>query len=435
MATQIESTGQLERKLQMAVPVAEVNREVETRLRKLARTLKMPGFRPGKVPMKMVQQSYGPQVHAEVLGDAVTKAFGSAVEEHQLRVAGRPRIEGREGAGDDQLGFTAIFEVYPEVKLGDVTSLELERVRTDIGDAEIDKTIEILRKQRTTWEQAERPAQDGDRVTIDFVGKLDDVAFEGGSATDMPFVLGEGRMLPDFETGVRGMAPGETRSFPVAFPEDYGSKELAGKTAQFETTLKKVEVPKLPEVDSEFATALGVPEGDLEKMRADIRANLEREVGQRINARNKSNVMDALTKLAEFELPQALVDAESAQLLERAVEDLKSRGMDMKQLPEIPPDTFKEQAERRVRLGLIVAEAVRENELAAKPEQIRKQIEELAQAYENPGEVIRYYFSNRDRLAEIEALVVEQNVVDWALSKAQVSERELPFDELMAQQR
>src|SRR5690606_2747294 len=179
-----------------------------------------------------------------------------------------------------------------EVKLGDVTTLELERVRTDIGDAEIDKTIEILRKQRTTWEQAERPAQDGDRVTIDFVGKLDDVAFEGGSATDMPFVLGEGRMLPDFETGVRGMTPGETRTFPVAFPEDYGSKELAGKTAQFETTLKQVEAPKLPEVDAEFATALGVPEGDLEKMRSDIRANLEREVGQRINARNKASVMD-----------------------------------------------------------------------------------------------------------------------------------------------
>jgi trigger factor len=434
MATEIESTGQLERKLQMAVPVAEVNREVETRLRKLARTLKMPGFRPGKVPMKMVQQSYGPQIHAEVLGDAVTRAFGSAVDEHKLRVAGRPRIEGREGAGEDQLGFTAIFEVYPEVKLGDVATLELERVRTDIGDAEIDKTIDILRKQRVTWEAAERAAQDGDRATIDFTGTLDGVAFEGGSATDMPFVLGEGRMLPDFESGVRGMSPGETKSFPVNFPEDYGSKELAGKTAQFETTLKKLEAPRLPGIDSEFATALGVPEGDLDKMRTDIRANLEREVGQRVNARTKANVMEGLAKLAEFELPQALVEAESAELLQRAIEDLKSRGMDMKQLPEIPPDTFKEQAERRVRLGLIVAEAVREHGLAAKPDQIRKQIEDMAQAYENPGEVVRYYFSDKDRLAEIEALVVEQNVVDWVLSKAQVSEREMPFDELMAQQ-
>ena len=434
MATQIESTGQLERKLQMDVPVADVNREVGERLRKLARTLKMPGFRPGKVPMKMVEQSYGPQVHAEVLGDAVSKAFGAAVEEHGLRVAGQPRIEGRDGAGEDVLGFTAHFEVYPEVKIGDAATLEIERVRCAIGDAEIDKTIDILRRQRVTWEPAERAAQDGDRVTIDFVGKLEDVAFEGGTASDFPFVLGEGRMLADFETGVRGMTPGASTTFPVAFPEDYGSKDLAGKTARFEVTLKQVEAPKLPEVNAEFATQLGVPGGDLEKMRADIRANLEREVGQRVSARTKANVMEALPNLAGFELPSALVQAESAQLLERAKADLQSRGMDLKQLPDIPADTFKEQAERRVRLGLLVAEIVRENGLVAKPDQIRKQIEEFAQAYENPAEVVRYYFSDRERLAEVEALVVEQNVVDWALGKARVTDKDIAFDELMAQQ-
>ena len=434
MATQIESTGELERKLQMDVPMADVNREVGDRLRKLARTLKMPGFRPGKVPMKMVEQSYGPQVHAEVLGDAVSKAFGAAVEEHGLRVAGQPRIEGREDAGEDVLGFTAHFEVYPEVKIGDATTLEIERVRCEIGEAEIDKTIDILRKQRVSWEPADRAAQDGDRVTIDFVGKLDDVAFDGGTANDFPFVLGEGRMLADFETGVRGMTPGATKTFPVAFPEDYGSKELAGKTAQFAVTLKTVEAPQLPEVNADFATQLGVPGGDLEKMRADIRANLEREVGQRVSARTKSNVMEALPKLAGFELPTALVQAESAQLLERAKADLQSRGMDLKQLPDIPADTFKEQAERRVRLGLLVAEIVRENGLVAKPDQIRKQIEEFAQAYENPAEVVRYYFSDRERLAEVEALVVEQNVVDWALAKARVTDKDIGFDELMAQQ-
>jgi trigger factor len=434
MATQIESTGQLERKLQMDVPVAEVKAEVDQRLRKLARTLKMPGFRPGKVPMKMVEQSYGAQVHAEVLGDAVGKAFGSAVEEHGLRVAGQPRIEGRDGAGEEVLGFTAHFEVYPEVKIGDAASLEIERVSCPVGDAEIDKTVEILRKQRVTWEAAERAAQDGDRVTIDFVGKLDDVAFDGGTAQDFPFVLGEGRMLADFETGVRGMAPGESKTFAVAFPADYGSENLAGKTAQFEVTLKQVEAPKLPEINGEFATQLGVPDGDLEKMRADIRTNLEREVGQRVNARTKANVMEALPKLAEFELPKALVDAESAQLLERAKADLQSRGMDLKQLPEIPADTFKEQAERRVRLGLLVAEIVRENGLSAKPDQIRKQIEDFAQAYENPAEVVRYYFSDRDRLAEVEALVVEQNVVEWALGKASVADKAIAFDDLMAQQ-
>lgn len=432
MATQLETTGALERKLAMAVPVAEINRQVVERLRKLSRNVKMPGFRPGKVPMKMIEQSYGPQVHAEVLGDAVSKAFSDAVDEHKLRVAGQPRIESREGAAEHELGFTATFEVYPEVALGDPATLELERVSCQVGDAEVDKTVEILRKQRVTWAAADRAAQDGDRVTIDFVGTLDGVAFEGGSATEFPFVLGEGRMLPDFEAGVRGAGTGEKKTFPVAFPAEYGSVELAGKTAQFEVTIRKVEAPQLPQVDDAFARQLGVPDGDLARMRADIRANLEREVGQRVRSRNKAAVMEALTRLAAFELPKALVEAESKALGERAMEDLRQRGIDPKNMPPIPPDTFREQAERRVRLGLIVAEIVREHGLQAKPDQIRKQIEEFAQAYENPGEVVRHYFSDRNRLAEVEAIVVEQNVVDWALSKARVTDRALPFDELMS---
>jgi trigger factor len=258
------------------------------------------------------------------------------------------------------------------------------------------------------------------------------VAFEGGSATEFPFVLGEGRMLPDFEAGVRGAGTGEKKTFPVAFPAEYGSVDLAGKTAQFEVTIRKVEAPQLPQVDDAFARQLGVPDGDLARMRADIRANLEREVGQRVRSRNKAAVMEALTKLAAFELPKALVEAESRALGERAIEDLRQRGIDPKNMPPIPPDTFREQAERRVRLGLIVAEIVREHGLQAKPDQMRKQIEEFAQAYENPGEVVRHYFSDRNRLAEVEAIVVEQNVVDWALSKARVTDRALPFDELMS---
>jgi trigger factor len=432
MATQLETTGALERKLAMAVPVAEIDRQVGERLRKLSRNVKMPGFRPGKVPMKMIQQSYGPQVHAEVLGDAVSQAFSDAVAEHKLRVAGQPRIEAREGAAEHELGFTATFEVYPEIVLGDAGGLEIERVSCPVGEAEVDKTMEILRRQRVTWIDAGRAAEDGDRVTIDFTGTIDGVAFAGGSASDFPFVLGEGRMLPDFESGVRGAAAGETKTFPVAFPEQYGAAELAGKTAQFEVVVKKVEAPQLPQVDEAFARQLGVADGDLAKMRADIRANLEREVGQRVRARNKNVVMEALLGLSGFELPRALVDAENAALGERALEDLKQRGMDPKTLPPIPPDTFREQAERRVRLGLIVGEVVRQHGLQAKPDQIRRQIEEFAQAYENPAEIVRHYFSDRQRLAEVEALVVEQNVVDWALSKAKVAERALGFDELMA---
>jgi len=431
MATQLETTGALERRISMAVAAHAVEREVAERLRKLARTVKMPGFRPGKVPLSMIERSYGPQVHAEVLGDAVSKAFSEAIDEHKLRVAGQPEIGRRDDAAEGELGFTATFEVYPEIAVGDVSALAVERAACEVGDAEVDKTIEILRRQRATWDSVERAAQDEDRVTIDFVGTLDGVAFEGGSATDFQFQLGEGRMLPDFETGVRGAAPGDKRSFPVAFPEDYNAKELAGKTAQFEVTVKRIEQPVLPAVDAEFARQLGVADGDVNKMRADIKANLEREVAQRLRNRTKAAVMEALPSMAAFELPKALVASEGETLAERARADLQARGIDVKNIP-IPPDAFKEQAEKRVRLGLLVAEIVKEHGLQAKPDQIRKQIEEFAQSYENPGEVIRYYFSDRNRLAEVEAIVVEQNVVDWVLANAKVTERALAFDELMS---
>ena len=432
MATQLESLGPLQRRLSIGVTLSDVEQEVGARLRKLSRTVKMSGFRPGKVPMKMIEQSYGPQVHSEVLGDSVSKAFSDAVTEHNLRVAGQPQIEPRQDAAEGEVGFHATFEVYPDIVLGELGGLEVERVACTVGDAEVDKTLDILRKQRVTWEVADRAAQDGDRVTIDFVGTLDGVAFDGGSANDFQFELAAGRMLPDFETGVQGARAGEERTFPVAFPADYGSAELAGKTAQFKVTIKAVEQPRLPEVDAAFATQLGVADGDLAKMRADIRANLEREVAQRVRARTKASVMDALPQLADIALPSALVESEGRELTERALNDLKQRGMDIKNIP-VPPDAFKEQAEKRVRLGLIVAEIVKVNGLQAKPDQIRKQIEEFAQSYENPAELIRYYFSDRNRLAEVEAIVVEQNVVDWALAGAKVSDKVLGFDELMGQ--
>ena len=431
MATQLESIGTLQRRISMAIARAEVDREVAERLRKLARTTKMPGFRPGKVPMKMIEQSYGPQVHAEVLGDAVSKAFSAAIDEHKLRVAGQPQIERRDDAPEHEHGFSATFEVYPDVVLGDISALKIERSLCPVTDAEVEKTVGILRKQRATWESVDRPAQDEDRVTIDFAGTLDGVAFEGGTASDFQFQLGQGRMLPDFETGTRGARAGETKSFPVKFPDDYGAAELAGKTAQFQVTIKQVEQPVLPALDEAFAKALGVPDGSLEKMRADVRANLEREVGQRLRGRTKAAVMEALPGVATLELPASLVQAEGQALVERALSDLQQRGMDTKNIP-IPPDAFKDQAEKRVRLGLIVAEIVKKSGLQAKPDQIRKQIEEFAQAYENPAEVVRYYFSDRNRLAEIEAIVVEQNVVDWALANAQVVDKELAFDELMS---
>jgi trigger factor len=430
MASQLETTGSLERRLTLSVPKADISKKVQERYRSLARTVRMPGFRPGKVPLKMIEQSYGPQVTAEILGDAVSRAFSDAVDEHKLRVAGQPSIQPKEGA-EDASDFTATFEVYPEVELAEPTGLEVERFSCEVGDAEVGKTIDVLRKQRTRWNEVQRAGQTGDRVTVDFVGKIDDVAFEGGSATDFAMVLGEGRMLADFEAGVGGKAAGESGSFDVAFPEDYSAKELAGKTARFDVTIKKVEEPELPVLDSEFATQMGVKDGDVEKFKRDVKANLEREVSQRLKARTKSSVMDQIGGLATIDLPKTLVDQESQALAERMREDLKGRGVDMKDLP-VPTDAFKEQAERRVRLGLLVAEIVKKHGLQAKPDQIRKQIEEFAQTYENPAEVIRWYFSDKNRLAEVEALVVEQNVVDWVLQNGKVTDKTLTFDELMA---
>lgn len=433
MTIQIEQTGALGRKLAMSVPMEQIDKEVAQRLRKLSKTVKMSGFRPGKVPVSIIEKTYGAQVSAEVTGDAVSKAFGEAVEEHQLRVAGQPNIERNADAPESEFGFTATFEVYPEVPDVSPDSLTIEKITCEVGDTEIDKTVDILRKQRVKWEPADRPAADEDQVTIDFIGRIDGEAFDGGTADDFSFVLGEGRMLADFETGVRGQAAGATVTFPVAFPEDYNAEELKGKTAEFEVTVKKVEAPVLPEVDEAFARSLGIEDGSLDKMRDDIRANLEREVTQRTQAQTKNNVMDALSGASQFELPAALLDGERQSLVERARQDLAQRGMDVKDMP-IPEDAFKDQAETRVRLGLLVAELVKTHELQAKPDQIREQIDTFAQAYENPAEVVRHYYSNKDRLAEIEALVIEQNVVDWALGKATVTEKQIAFEELMGQQ-
>ncbi len=433
MATQLEVVSALERKVALNINLADIEKDVSARLQKLSREVKMPGFRPGKVPMRMVAQSYGAQVQSEVMGDAVSKAFSDAVAEHKLKVAGQPSIDNGENAPEGTVAFVARFEVYPDIAVAPADSLEVERAACTVSDAEIDKTLEILRKQRVTWQDAGRAAQDGDRVTMDFTGTLEGVEFQGGKAEDFPFVLGEGRMLPDFETGTRGASAGEARSFDVKFPDDYGSKDLAGKTAQFAVTIKKVEAPQLPAVDAEFAKQLGVADGDMDKMRADIRANLEREVGQRVRARNKNNVMDALAKLASFELPKALVEGESQVLAERAKADFAQRGMDVSNMP-IPPEAFKESAEKRVRLGLLVSEIVQAQKLQAKPDQIRKQIEEFSSAYENPAELMRYYFSNKEQLAQVEAIVVEQNVVDWVYGQAKVTDKAIAFDELMAQQ-
>jgi len=430
MQQTVESLGALERRIDLTVPAEAIDKEVQARLSKLARTVKMPGFRPGKVPLKMVAQNYGAQVHAEVMNDKVGEAFSSAVTASNLRVAGAPRLEPRAVEGSQDLAFSATFEVYPEIVLGDLSAVEVQRAACPVGDAEVDRTLEIMRKQRATYEDVERAAADGDVVTVDFKGTHDGTPFDGGTATDFPFSLGQGRMLPEFEAAVAGMKPGESKTFPLTFPADYTAKELAGKTVQFEVTLKKVQQPVLPPIDAQFAKSLGIADGDLGKMRSEIRTNLEREVASRLRARSKDSVMAGLLTAASFEVPKSLVEGEKQRLAESARNDLVARGMSAQDAP-LPLELFQPQAERRVRLGLLLGEVVRTNGLQPRPDQIRKLVEEMAQSYERPQEVINWYLSDRKRLGELESVALEDNVTNWVLERAKVVDTTVAFDELM----
>ncbi|WP_208277506.1 trigger factor [Massilia oculi] len=440
MATAVETLGKLERRLTISFPVADVRTEVEKRLKQQAKTARAPGFRPGKVPMKMVAAQYGYQIETDVLNDKVGRAFNEAAVENELRVAGFPKIEPKQDAEEGTLSFDATFEVYPEVVIGDLAAVEVETVSTDVSDVEIDKTIDILRKQRVHYHTkgeagehgtgGEAVAANGDRVTVDFVGTLDGVEFAGGKAEDYAFVLGEGRMLPEFEAATVGLKVGEAKTFPLAFPEDYHGKDVAGKTAEFTITLKALEWAHLPEVDAEFAQSLGIEDGSIEKMREDIKVNLEREVRARVKARNKEAVMDALVKSTELDVPQVMIEQDSERLAEMTRQDMAQRGMDVSKLP-FPAEMFKDKAERRVRLGLILSQLVADNNLQATQEQVKAQIEDFSQSYEDPKEVLKYYFSDRRRLGEVEALVLEENVVNYVLGKAKVSTKTIAFDELM----
>ena len=435
MAVTVETLEKLERKITLSVPVTLIQAEVDSRLKRLARTVKMDGFRPGKVPMNVVAQRYGYSVQYEVLNDKVGEAFAVAANEANLRVAGQPRITEKEGAPEGQVTFDAVFEVFPEVKIADLSDAEVEKLSAEVTDAAIDKTIDILRKQRRSFAQRalDAAAQDGDRVAVDFEGKIDGEPFEGGKAEGFQFLVGEGQMLKEFEDAVRGMKVGESKTFPLAFPEDYHGKDVAGKTADFLVTVKKIEAANLPEVDEALVKSLGIEAGTVEALRADIRKNLEREVKFRLQSRNKQAVMDALVSVAELDLPNAVVQSEVQRLLEGARADLKQRGIKDAETAEIPHDIFLPQAERRVRLGLVVAELVKANNLEATPEQLKTHVDELAASYEKPEEVVRWYFGNRQRLADVEAIVIENNVTEFVLGKAKVADKQVSFEELMGQ--
>ena len=436
MAVNVETLEKLERKVTLTLPINAIEAEVDTRLKRLARQVKIDGFRPGKVPAKVVAQMYGASVQYEVMNDKVGEAFAAVAVEAQLRVAGAPQISQKDGAAEGEMAFEAVFEVYPEVKMGDLATVEVEKVTADVTEEAIDKTVDILRKQRRTFAQraAADAAVDGDRATIDFLGSIDGVPFEGGKADGFQFILGDGQMLKEFEDAVRGMKSGESKTFPLAFPEDYHGKDVAGKTADFLVTVHKVEAANLPEVDEAFVKTLGVNEPTVEALRADIRNNLEREVKNRLQARNKAAAMDAMVAKAELDLPKAPVQAELDRMADAARADLKQRGIKDADKAPIPDDIFRPQAERRVRLGLVVAELVRTEKLDATREQIEAHINGMAAAYERPADVVKWYTDDQQRMSEVEAVVIENNVTAFILAKAKVTEKAVDFDELMAQQ-
>jgi len=432
MQTNLETLSSLERRLSVTLPAAAIDSEIENRLKRLSRTVKMHGFRPGKVPLKVVAQQYGPQVRQEVLGDAMQKSFGDAVRDQNLRVAGYPRFELKPPAdGAAEVQYSATFEVYPEVKVGDIANATIERPQLEVSEAAVDRTVDIMRKQRARYEPAQRVAQNEDRVTIDFRGSIDGAEFQGSSGSGQQTVLGEGRLLPDFEANVIGMRAGESTTFDVRFPDDYHGREVAGKTARFEVTVREVAGAVLPAVDAGFAKSLGVADGDMAKMRAEIRANVEREVKAKLKVRLREQVMQALLDATRMETPKGLLQMEIQRMQEGMRQEMTARGVKVNAAMPLPADLFEPQAQRRVNLGLIFGELVKTHNLYARPEQVRAMVDEQSQSYEHPDEVVKWFYAAPERLREIESVAMEDNIVAWALGVAKVTDKTMSFDELM----
>lgn len=425
-------TSPLARTIELTVAAKEVEAATDARLARMGKTLKIAGFRPGKVPAKVVKQHHGMQAHEEALNEIVGRAFGEAITQQNLKVAGYPRIEPKGDLLGETLTFTATFELYPEFTLADVASAEIERPVHEVTAADVDKTLEILRKQRVGYENVDRAAQKEDRVVIDFLGKKDGVAFAGGEAKDYPMVLGKGTLLPEFEAAIEGCTAGTAKTFDLTFPVEYGNTDLAGQTVQFDLNVKQVQGPVIPELDEAFVKAMGVESGKADDLRAEVEKNLKGEVKKRIHQRVREAVMEKLDTLNPIAVPKAMVEQETYRLMQNTREEMKQRGMK----GDIPmqPEWFTDRALPRVRMGLILAQLVETENLVATQEQIDARIAEMAETYQHPAEVVQWYKQDRQRLAGIESEVLEENVVAWVLARAKVTEKAIDFDEIMGQQ-
>ncbi|HHI94712.1 MAG TPA: trigger factor [Gammaproteobacteria bacterium] len=426
MQVSVETTSGLERRMTVMVPKENIDGEVQKRLKDLAGRVKIDGFRPGKVPFSVVRQKFSGQVSQEVMGEVMQNSFYEAVIQEKLRPAGTPLIE--PGDTKDGFEFTATFEVYPEFEVTGLDSIKIERPVVEIGDEDIDRMLETIRKQRRTWEEVDRAGQEGDQLTIDFVGTLDGEEFQGGTASQVPLELGSKRMIPGFEEQLVGTKAGQELTLDVTFPEDYHSKDLAGKAVKFATTVRKVEAPVLPELTDEFAVEFGVKEGGLDALKQQVRENMQRESEQAIAMRVKEQVFDGLMGLKLLDVPKALVDSEIEVLVKQRQQDMQQYGAPVQ---DVDPAQFETQAWRRVSLGLILSEVIKENDIAVPSARLREAVEKMAASYERPEEVVKYYYSDKDHLKEVENVTLEEMAVEHIISQANVNDKNTSFDALM----
>ena len=432
MPQQIENLGALERKVTLQFAKSDLLPQRQGKLKQLGKNLKIAGFRPGKVPAKMVEKQYGQQVDFELSFDHASNQFFEFAKSEKIQLVGQPRLEPKSELDAEQIEFDAYFEVFPEVVIGDISSTQVTQYQTELSEQEVDNTLELLRKQRVVYQarSSELPAQTDDQVTIDFVGTLDGVEFSGGKADDFKFVIGQGQMLPEFEAAAIALAVGQERVFPLTFPIDYHGKDVAGKTVEFKIVMKQVEYPILPEINDDFAASLGIAEGGVTQVRAEISKNLAREIARRTKGLLKKQAMDILSNACAFDLPGFLVSQEEERLIELARQDLEQRGVPNAKDAPIPEGMFTPQAKERVKLGLILNSLVKEHGLKASPEQIQSEIEDQAASYDDPQEVTRWYYSDPARLSDIESIVMESNVVKYVMEKATVIDKNVTFAEL-----
>lgn len=430
MQVSVENVGNLERRLTISVEAEQIDEAVNKELQNLSRRVKIKGFRAGKVPMKVVEQHYGRDVRMQVLQDVMQSSFYEAISQEKLKPAGAPNFEPVSTEAGKSLEYKATFEVYPEVSLADFSAVSLEKPVCEIGDSDVDAMLETIRKQHMTWQPVERAAKADDKVTVDFTGTVDGVAFEGGSGTDMAVEIGKGNLIAGFEDGLIGLSTGEEKTLELSFPEQYHKQELAGKPVHFAIKVKQVEEPVLPPLDSELAKKLGVADGDLDKLRTEVKQNMQRELENSLASLQKKAVMDKLLEINPIEVPHALIVNESQALAQQMAANLERQGMSQAQ-SQLDPSLFEAEAKRRVSLGLIMAEIVKQNDIKADEKAVRARVEAIAEPYEHADQVVKWYYGDKRRLAEIESLEIESQVVDWILNQAQVTDKSLTFNEVM----